>query len=78
MNRYQPSTPRFAAALIALALSGTTMAALVGAPAAMCCDEAWLASRKPAVEVAISPSHIDVVATRQAINVAELATPHVD
>jgi hypothetical protein len=78
MNRYEARTPRLAFAVIALVLSGTTMAAMVGAPAATCCDPAWLASRKPAVEVAISPSHIDVVAKREAVKVAQLSAPHVD
>jgi hypothetical protein len=77
MNRYETGTPRLAFAVIALALSGTTFAAMVGAPAATCCDP-WLASRRPAVEVAISPSHIDVVATREAVKLAQLPAPHVD
>jgi hypothetical protein len=69
MNRYQSMTPRLAFAVVALALSASTMAVMVGAPA----------SHESAVEVSISPSRIDVVATRsQPVHLSQLALPHVD
>ena len=69
MNRYEAITPRPACAVVALALSASTMAVMVGAPA----------SRERAVEVSISPARIEVVASReQPVIVSQLSVPHVD
>ena len=79
MNQYQPKTPRAAAALAALALSVATMAVMVAAPAAVQGDASVLASRKPAIEVTITPARIDVIATREhPVVLSQLSTPHVN
>jgi len=73
MNTYTFETPRTAIALCALALTAITIGGLVVAPSML--DSGYaattLASRTPpaSVEVAISPSRIDVIAVR-APNVA--------
>ena len=78
MNRYEPRTPRAAFAIAALALSAVTMSVMVAAPAATSGDATVLASARPAQEVDISPSRIDVIATRdRVITIADASLRHV-
>jgi hypothetical protein len=63
MNRYKPSTPRGALRLTALAMATITMGALVVLPAKLefvTADSYTLAATKASIDVAVSPTHIDV------------------
>jgi len=67
MNRYNPSTPRAAAGLTAVAMAALTIGALVVLPAKIefvSADPSTLAAAKAAtkapIEVAIGPPRIDV------------------
>ena len=64
MNRYQPSTFRPAFGIAAAAMSAVTLAVLVVLPVsfAACPGDGTIANAPAAVEVAIVPAHIDVVA----------------
>ncbi|MEO8675703.1 MAG: hypothetical protein ABI569_08990 [Casimicrobiaceae bacterium] len=66
MNRYQPSTFRPAFGIAAAVMSAVTLAVLVVVPVSFATantDERMLTNAPAAVEVAIVPAHIDVVAT---------------
>jgi hypothetical protein len=67
MNRYEPSTPRAALGLTAVAMAAITMGVLVVLPAkldSVSADRYTLAAAKGAtrtpIELAISPARIDV------------------
>ncbi len=65
MNRYEPSNFRPAFGVAAAALSAVTLALAVVLPVGLggACEDATLASRTPdAINVAIEPSRIEVVA----------------
>jgi len=72
MDSYQPSTPRAALGLIAVAMAAITIGALVVLPATL--DSAnpdmftlakATAGTAAPIEVAISPARIDVIAARE-------------
>jgi hypothetical protein len=72
MDSYQPSTPRAALALIAVAMAAITIGALVVLPATLDSTSADVftlaaaaASTKAPIEVAIIPARIDVIAVRE-------------
>ena len=67
MNAYTTDTPRAAFALIAIGLAALTLGTFVVAPAvfdAGFAPETYAAARAP-VEVAITPSRIEVVGARE-------------
>jgi len=74
MNRYQPTTPRLAFALVALALTAATIGLAGVAPAAfdsgyrqdvrVLARNAGAAPIEVAIEVAIVPAKIEVIAVR--------------
>ena len=72
MNSYEPSTPRAALGLAAVAMAALTFGAMVLGPAKLDsggADAVTLASAKaetkPPIEVAISPARIDVIGARE-------------
>lgn len=72
MDSYQPSTPRAALGLIAVAMSAITIGAFVVLPATLDGSRGEMftlatAAAGPAapIEVAISPARIDVIAVRE-------------
>ena len=72
MNSYEPSTPRGAFGLAAVALAAITFGAMVVLPAkqdSVSADAVTLASAKAETkaptEVAISPARIDVIGVRE-------------
>jgi len=68
MNDYRPDVPRAAFALGAAALTAITLGVLVAAPAVFDAGfepAATLAAAPQAVEVAILPTRIDVIAVRE-------------
>jgi hypothetical protein len=67
MNAYTTDTPRAAFALAAIGLAALTLGTFVAGPAAFdsgFAPETYAATRAP-VEVAITPSRIEVVGTRE-------------
>jgi hypothetical protein len=73
MNRYEPSTPRAASAIAAVAMTAITVVLFIAVPAKVEPDSSGLvalgASKHvmPApTEVVINPAHIDVVAAARA------------
>ena len=69
MKRYTSSMPRATFAAAAAALTALTMGMAVALPAIKDgrCDQALVASARPATEVVINPSRIEVVAMRETV-----------
>ena len=72
MNTYEPSTPRAALGLTAIAMAAITIGALVVLPAKLDSVSTELftlasakAEQRRPIEVAISPARIDVIAVRE-------------
>jgi hypothetical protein len=72
MNRYQPSTPRVALGIAALALTAVTMTLALFVPASMApfapemgAVRTARAPAPPATEVLIIPARIDVIGVRK-------------
>jgi uncharacterized membrane protein len=83
MNSYEPSTPRAAFGLAAVAMAAISIGAMVVLPAKMdsiSADAVTLASAKAgptAVEVAISPAPIEVAISPARIEVIGVREPNV-
>ena len=78
MNRYRPSTPRVAFAIAALAMTAVTAGVAIVAPSRIgsgdAANAATAAAPAPArTEVAIIPSRIDVIGTREKTIASETA-----